>query len=44
MWEKLKVVYTRELSLIAFSDIPKEEKIFDAFIRLIKIIADIDKC
>lgn len=38
IWERLKETYNTELSALAFSEIPGEEKVSDSFKELIKLI------
>ena len=38
IWQQLKETYKSELSALAFSEIPQEEKVSNSFKRLIKLI------
>ncbi len=39
MWEKLKVVYTKELSMLAFAEIPNENTVAQKFKELLGVIS-----
>lgn len=41
IWGKLKATYTNELSMLAYTDIPKEKEVADSFKKLITILATI---
>lgn len=38
LWEKLRLVYTREISLLAFKKIPNEKEVAETFKGLISVI------
>ncbi|MGQ1786317.1 MULTISPECIES: nucleotidyl transferase AbiEii/AbiGii toxin family protein [unclassified Saccharicrinis] len=41
IWEKLKLTYTNELSMLAYSEIPNEKDVAQRFKELIKILAEL---
>jgi len=41
MWNKLKTIYTTELTMLAYSEIPKEKEVAESFKKLISILAAI---
>ncbi|NOQ28174.1 MAG: nucleotidyl transferase AbiEii/AbiGii toxin family protein [Bacteroidales bacterium] len=41
LWNKLKITYTKELSMLAYSEIPKEDEVAESFKKLIAILASI---
>ena len=41
IWAKLKTTYTKELSILAYTEIPNEEEVSDSFKKLIAILATI---
>ncbi len=38
IWEKLKTIYTNELSMLAYSEIPKEQEVAQKFKELIEVL------
>ncbi len=38
IWEKLKTIYTNELSMLAYSEIPKEQEVGQKFKELIEVL------
>jgi len=41
LWGKLKTTYINELSILAFTEIPKEKDVADSFKKLIEILASV---
>lgn len=41
LWSKLKTTYTNELSMLAYSEIPKEKEVAESFKKLIAILVSI---
>ena len=43
LWNKLKGVYTKELSMLAFTDIPDEKDVAEKFRKLVLILSLIEE-